>query len=240
LSNVTYATLMRQSGLRSELEVVANNLANLSTSGYRREGVIFSEHVAATGSRDLSLSMARAEGRIIDRSQGPLTRTGGDFAFAIEGQGYFLIETPDGERLTRAGAFQPGPTSELVTPDGYRLLDAGGAPVFIPPDAEQVKLAPDGTLSANGRELTRIGLYQPPDGASMTREAGLRFDPGGAPEPLEGDAAKMVQGFLEDSNVDAILEVARMIEVQRAYERGQKLMSSDHEMLRSMIETLGK
>jgi len=238
MSNVTYASLTRQDGLKNELQVIANNIANASTRGYRREGLVFSEYVQSSGEPGMSLSMARAEARIIDRSQGQISQTGGQFDFAIEGEGYFLIESPDGERLTRAGNFQPSPEGDLVTPDGLRLLDAGGAPVFVPPDATTVKLSSDGTLSAGGQLLTQIGLFQPADPNAMLRESGLRFDPGGDILPVEEPT--LVQGFLEDSNVDPILEVTRLIEVQRAYENGRNLLSNDHERIRSLIETLGK
>ena len=117
-----YATLNRQSGLMREMGVVANNIANSSTTGFRREGVVFSEYVATLG-QDPSLSMAHASGRSVDLSQSTIAQTGGQFDFAIQGDGFFLIDTPQGQRLTRAGSFTPNDAGELVTPDGYRLLD---------------------------------------------------------------------------------------------------------------------
>ena len=160
----------RQSGLLKEMQSVANNIANIPTTGYRREGVVFSEHVRATGSHTPSLSFADAHGRLTDLQQGMVAETGGTFDFAIEGPGYFLISTPDGERLTRAGAFTPNQTGDLVTSDGHPVLDSGGAPIFIPPDAAEVSLAPDGTLSADGRPLAQIGIVLPNDPRDMIRE----------------------------------------------------------------------
>ena len=112
----------RQVGLRQELQIVANNIANMTTTGFRKEGLIFSEYVHAMDSGAPSLSMARASARTTDLGQGALTQTGGQFDLAIEGSGFFLIETPDGNRLTRAGAFTPNDAGELVTPDGFRFL----------------------------------------------------------------------------------------------------------------------
>lgn len=126
-----YTTLTRQTGLQREIQAIANNLANSATTGFRREGVIFAEYVRKLDEAP-SLSMARASGRNIDLTQGELSVTGGTFDFAIQGEGFFLLETPQGNRLTRAGAFTPNGTGDLVNPDGYRLLDAGGAPVFVP------------------------------------------------------------------------------------------------------------
>ncbi|MBN8631506.1 MAG: flagellar hook-basal body complex protein [Rhodobacterales bacterium] len=231
-----YATLNRQSGLMREMGVVANNIANASTTGFRREGVVFSEYVAALDD-DPSLSMAHASGRHVDLSQSTLAQTGGQFDFAIQGDGFFLVETPQGQRLTRAGSFTPSAEGELVTPDGYRLLDAGGAPIFIPPDAKGVAISADGTLSTGGQPIAQVGLWQPSDPLALRHQSGTLFD-GGAVEPAEG--ATLMQGMLEDSNVEPVSEIARMVEVQRAYELGQKFLDAEDERVRGVITTLGR
>jgi flagellar basal-body rod protein FlgF len=231
-----YATLNRQSGLMREMGVVANNIANTSTTGFRREGVVFSEFVAALD-QDPSLSMAHASGRHVDLSQSTISQTGGQFDFAIQGEGFFLIETPQGERLTRAGSFTPSAEGELMTPDGYRLLDAGGAPIFVPPDANGVALATDGTLSAGGQPIAQVGLWRPADLLSLRHQAGTLFAAGEL-EPAEG--ATVLQGMLEDSNVEPVSEIARMIEVQRAYELGQKFLDAEDERVRGVIQALGR
>lgn len=231
-----YATLNRQSGLMREMAVVANNIANISTAGFRREGVVFSEYVAGMD-EDPSLSMAHASGRMVDLTQATVTQTGGSFDFAIQGDGFFLIETPEGERLTRAGAFTPNAETELVTPDGYRLLDAGGAPVFVPPDAKGVRLSQDGTLSVEGQPIAQIGLWRPADPLALRHQAGTLFD-GGELEPAENGA--VLQGMLEDSNVQPVSEIARMIEVQRAYELGQKFLDAEDDRVRGVIQALGR
>ncbi|OZA16400.1 MAG: flagellar basal-body rod protein FlgF [Rhodobacterales bacterium 17-64-5] len=230
-----YTTLNRQSGLMREMGVVANNIANASTTGFRREGVVFSEFVAAMD-QDPSLSMAYASGRHADLTQATLGQTGGAYDLAIQGEGFFLIETPDGERLTRAGAFTPSAAGELVTPDGYRLLDAGGAPVFVPPDAK-VAVARDGTVSVGGGPIAQIGLWQPVDPLTLRHQSGTLFAAGEL-EPVEG--AEVLQGMLEDSNVEPVSEIARMIEVQRAYEMGQKFLDAEDTRVRGVIQTLGR
>jgi flagellar basal-body rod protein FlgF len=234
----TYTALTRQSGLMNEMRVVANNIANLSTTGFRAEGVIFAEHIKALGPNDSSLSMATASARNTLSAQGTLTQTGGSFDLAIEGEGFFLVETPNGERLTRAGAFTPNENGDLVTPEGYRVLDAGGAPVFVPQGAGPVGIAPDGTISAGGQPVGQIGLVNPVNLLGMTREDGVRFRADDGHEPVfEG---RMLQGFVEESNVDPVLEITRMIEVQRAYELGQSFLDKEDERIRSAIRALGK
>ena len=238
MENATYTALTRQSGLMNEMRVVANNIANLSTTGFRAEGVIFAEHVKALGPNDPSLSMATASARETLSLQGSLTQTGGSFDLAIEGDGFFLVATPRGERLTRAGAFTPNENGDLVTPEGFNVLDAGGAPVFIPQGAGPVGIAPDGTVSAGGQPVGQIGLVNPVNLSGMVREDGVRFRADDGYEPaLEG---RMLQGFVEESNVDPVLEISRMIEVQRAYELGQSFLDKEDERIRSAIRALGK
>ncbi|MFU8776472.1 MAG: flagellar hook-basal body complex protein [Roseovarius sp.] len=235
MESAGYTTLTRQSGLLRELQVVANNIANAATTGYRQEGLIFSEFVKRTEGGP-SLSMARGNVRMTSMLQGPLTLTGGTFDLAIEGEGFFLIETPSGDRLTRAGNFALSAQGDLVTPDGFRVLDAGGAPVFVPPDATGIGLSPDGTLSDNGRPLAQIGLVRPINGFDMIREDGVMFRADGGFEPVE--EGRVLQGFLEGANVDPMIEVARMIEVQRAYEMGQSFLDSEHERVTSALDSL--
>lgn len=235
MESAGYTTLTRQSGLLRELQVVANNIANAATTGYRQEGLIFSEFVKRTEGGP-SLSMARGNVRMTSTLQGPLTPTGGMLDLAIEGDGFFLIETPAGERLTRAGSFTLSAQGDLVTPDGFRVLDAGGAPVFIPPDASSIGLSPDGTLSDNGRPLAQIGLVRPIDRIGMIREDGVMFHADGGFEPVEEGVIH--QGFLEGANVDPIGQVARMIEVQRAYEMGQSFLDTEHERVTSALDSL--
>lgn len=234
MESAGYTTLTRQTGLLRELQVVANNIANAATTGYRQEGLIFSEFIKRTEGGP-SLSMARGNVRMTSMLQGPLTPTGGMLDLAIEGEGFFLIETPSGERLTRAGNFTLSAQGDLVTPDGFRVLDAGGAPVFIPPDATSIGLSPDGTLSDNGRPLAQIGLVRPVNSFDMIREDGVMFRADGGFEPVE--EGHVLQGFLEGANVDPIGQVARMIEVQRAYEMGQSFLDSEHERVTSALDS---
>lgn len=236
MENAIYASLTRQSGLMSELRVIANNIANASTSGYRAEGIVFSEHVVRLERGHPSLSMPLAQGRDTSLTQGSLSQTSGRFDFAIEGDGFFLIQAPDGEKLTRNGHFTPNENGDLVTMDGYPVLDAGGAPVFVPPGIADISVAPDGTISAGGRPIAQIGLYVPVDANRLQREDGVRFSSDAGVIPAQ--EAQVVQGYLEDSNVNPILEISRMIEVQRAYELGQSFLDLEDQRVRNMIREI--
>lgn len=233
-----YVTLSRQSGLMNEMQSIANNIANMSTTGFRREGVVFSEFVKAGGNADQSVSLAAARGRHLDLTQGTIEPTGSQFDVAIEGDGFFLIQTPQGERLTRAGTFVPGDTGDLMTPDGNLVLDEGGAPIFIPPDANDLSIANDGTISTGGRPIGRLGVVIPVDPSDLTREGSTLFSTENGFEPaLE---PRVLQGFVEGSNVNPVSEIARMIEVQRAYELGQTFSDKESKRLSSLIDTLSR
>ena len=235
MDNQGYITLTRQIGLMREMQVVANNIANSATNGYRQEGVMFSEYVRSVDD-GASVSMGQGNVGTTMFDQGTLTETGGTFDFAVEGDGFFLIETPGGERLTRAGAFSPNAEGDLVTMDGYRVLDAGGAPLFIPPDAQSISVSPDGTLSADGLLLGQVGLVVPTDPKEMVRESNVMFRSDAGYEPAE--TGRIMQGFVENSNVETITQLARMIEVQRAYELGQSFLETEDERIRRAMDTM--
>ncbi len=238
MDNAGYITLTRLSGLRREMQVIAHNIANSSTAGFRREGVVFSEFVVGAERHEPSLSMALGNTRQTYQLQGGLSMTGGSFDMAIEGEGFFQVETADGPRLTRAGIFTPNEAGELVNMDGHRVLDLGGAPIFVPPDARNIGLARDGTLSADGEPIAQVGIVRPVDPVTMSRQAGTLFFVDGEVEPVIAPA--VLQGFVEESNVDPIIELTRMIEVQRAYERGMKFLESEDERIKSVVQTLGR
>ncbi|MFD1794679.1 flagellar hook-basal body complex protein [Paracoccus aurantiacus] len=237
MDNAIYAGLTRQSGLMREMRVIANNIANSETNGFRREGVIFSEYLTATGNGREGLSMANARGRLLDLEQAGMSATGGTYDMAIDGQGFFAVQTPEGTRITRAGAFLTSAEGEIMTADGYRLLDEGLAPIQIPPGATSVAVGADGTISVDGNQMARVGLFANPDPAGMLRSGGTMFTADEtALQPAED--ARIQQGFLEDSNVDPIAEVSRMIEVQRAYEMGQNLLDREDKRIRDAIAAM--
>lgn len=237
MDNPGYVTLTRQSGLLREMQTIANNIANASTTGFRREGVIFSEYVRNLQGVEDSLSMAAANARQTWLTQGGLTMTGGALDLAIEGPGFFQVETDQGERLTRAGHFTIDDQGQIVNPDGFRLLDDGGAPILVPPGAT-LAVARDGTISADGEPVAQLGLVVPEDITRLTRQSGTLHVLDGPAAPAEG--AVIHQGFLEDSNVNPLTEMARMIEVQRAYEAGQKFLDREDERIRAVIQSLSR
>ncbi|WP_097931270.1 flagellar hook-basal body complex protein [Monaibacterium marinum] len=230
--------LSRQMGLDREMQVIANNLANMSTTGYRREGVIFSESVQASTDGSDSVSMASLSARFSDEGLGAVRSTGGSLDMAIDGPGFFQIEGPSGARLTRAGAFMRDADGQVVNASGEFLLDSGGAPILLPPGSSNVVISGDGTMTANGEPVAQLGLFMPAEGASFEREDGVRFR---SDQPFEAMFdGRIQQGELEGANVSAVAEMTRMIEVQRAYEFSQSLQEREDERQRSVVRTLGQ
>ncbi|AGT10128.1 flagellar hook-basal body complex protein [Paracoccus aminophilus] len=236
MDNAIYAALTRQSGLMREMRTVANNIANANTTGFRREGVVFSEYMVSLNRGGETLAMANARGRMIDLRPGGLTQTGGTLDLALEGDGFFMVQTPQGNRLTRAGAFALSPNGEIVDMAGNQLLDDGAAPIAIPDGTKNIGIGSDGTVSADDQPVGRVGLFATPDPSLLQHEAGTLFDPGPNPQPLED--ARVRQGFIEESNVDPVLEISRMIEVQRAYELGQSFLENEDQRIRNVIVSL--
>ncbi|MHA7858227.1 MAG: flagellar hook-basal body complex protein [Henriciella sp.] len=234
MSNSIYTTLARQDGLLKEMQVVANNIANTNTSGYKTDRAIFAEYVMSTGQDTPSLSMGALAGHSFDLTQGTVKFTGGQFDLAIQGDGFFALETDNGQRLTRAGAFQISAEGELVTGDGAKVLSEGSSPIQIPPEAENVTIAGDGTISSAGQIIGQVGIFSPT--GQLQRETDTRFVADGGVQPVEG--AAVLQGALEASNVSPVLEMARMIEVHRAYEAGQTLMEQEDQRISQFISAV--
>jgi len=233
---LTPIAVNRQRGLAAELSVIANNVANLATAGFRREGVVFSEFVAATRDGD-SISIGDLNGRFASSAPGPLTVTGRGLDLAIEGEGFFMIERGETRALSRAGNFLVSREGVLVTQAGEPVLDVGGARIAVPPGGAPLGIGSDGTLVGIEGPIAQIAVVRPADGGAL-RAAGAMFLTDLPPEPIVG--ARVLQGALEGSNVDPVSEIARMIEVTRAYERVQALIEDQDERVGNVLETLGR
>lgn len=241
MDNASYVALSRQSGLMKEMNLIANNIANSDTVGYKKQGAIFSEYVSAASSNNSSdvmresLSMGRLAAHADNFQSGGLRSTGGALDVAIDGDGFFLVNVDGQERLTRAGHFMTDVDGRLITTDGHAVLDGGGGEITIPLESGQVKIAGDGTLSADGFEIGQIGIVTAAPN-SLERQGSNNWIAADGYVPV--DTPRLAQGFLEDSNVDPVTEIARMIEVQRHYDAGQNLLEMDDKRIKGVITTI--
>lgn len=238
MDNVVYTMLNRQSGLMREFSTVANNIANASTTGFKAEQAVFSEFIAVLETQNApgggSLSMGRLGAHATDFSQGGLKLTGSPLDIAISGEGFFQFETPNGVRLGRAGHLGLNAEGQIVDPLGSFILDDGQGQIAVPLDASVVTISPDGTVSADGQEIARIGVVAA-DPLNLQREGG-NYWISEQTAPLE--EAVILAGYLESSNADPVLQMARMIEVQRHYDAGQSLMDLEDERIRNVSQTI--
>ena len=228
-------SLSRQSGLLKELVVLAGNVANAGTEGYRREASVFTEYVDADAAPG-GVSIGALRGHYADRAPGAMVKTGAAFDLAIEGEGMFAVQRGEEVLLTRAGRFQLDAEGTLVTASGHPVLDEGGGMIEVPPETADVTVSPDGTISLDGLASARIGIMDARPG-TMERAGDTLWRPTEGARYVDEPAVR--QGFIERSNVDPVLEIARLTEVQRAFEAGQNLLDTEHRRLERMIRILG-
>jgi flagellar basal-body rod protein FlgF len=251
MDNALLVGLSRQVSLRRELDVIANNIANLNTTGFKGESVMFEQFLDPTARHEHFPGTDRRIAFVMDRatlqdfSQGPLQRTEAPLDVAIDGPGFFAVQTPNGERFTRAGNFHLNPQGQLVTNNGHAVLGTGGPIVFEPTDTN-IAIAADGTVSAsNGlgqigdRGKLRLVNFANPTQLSAQGD-GLWSAPNGVtPQPAE-ITTRAVQGALEKSNVQAVREMNRMLEVTRAYTTISSMQQRTDELRRKAIEKLAE
>ena len=237
----TYIALSRQMVLRSQMEVVANNIANASTPGFKAEMMLMSE-VELPAERGVELSYVQDFATARDFSPGALRATGNELDVAIQGDGFFAVQTPDGVRYTRVGRFQLDADGTLVTTQGYPVL-AGGGPVTIDPDDGPVNIAEDGSISTDlalgGQQLQvsgKLDLVDFAERGGLTPVQDNLFDANGQ-QPTEA-TGKIAQGMLEQSNVNSVVEMTNMIEVTRNYQAMQRFLDSEHERQRRAINSI--
>ena len=235
--------LARQQTLRQAMDVAANNIANASTTGFKAERMMLEAHTDsrarhADGPDRVAFVDDWAMGR--DFQQGVLSATGRPLDLALEGEGFFTLETPAGQRFTRDGGFTLGADGALSAADGARVLDDGGAPIFLNPAAGPVTITSSGEITQGGAPVARLGVARFEQPGLLTKVGTNRYEaPQDAEQVFEG-LGQVRQGFSEASNVRAINEITRMMEVSRAYASVSKMIRDADELSRKAIERLGR
>ncbi|WP_217572221.1 flagellar basal-body rod protein FlgF [Mesorhizobium sp. GbtcB19] len=233
-----YVALSSQIALERRLDTIADNVANASTIGFRATGVKFEDVVSGTGPK--SVSFASSGNTYLSGAHGALTETGNPFDFAVQGDAWFAIDTPAGTVMTRDGRFSMNENGELMSIEGYPVLDGGGAPIQLDPRNGPPKAGADGSLRQNGQLVGAIGLYDFDPGENFVRYGNSGIVPARTPEPVtDRSDVGIAQGFLEESNVNPVLEMTRLIQVQRAFENTAALMRQTDSSTDDAIKTLG-
>lgn len=241
MENAQLINLSRQIVLRRQLDVLANNVANINTTGYKSEKLAFEEYLMPVASAeafrtgDTALSYVNDYRSAYDFSAGPTVPTGNPLDVAIDGKGWFSVATPDGERFTRNGAFAMNTKGQLVARSGHPVLGAGG-PITLGRDDTDIVIAADGTVSTNNgvRGRLRVSAFENEDALRPVGDNLFAAD-----DPRPAPSARIVQGMLENSNVSGVVEMVRLIDVSRTYQTVSRMMKDTDELQRKAIETLG-
>jgi flagellar basal-body rod protein FlgF len=237
MENSLFLGLGRQMVLKRELDIVANNIANSETTAFKREMPVFKEYLSKPQANE-SIAYVYDYGKTRNMAEGRIKPTSNDFDLAIQGPGYFAVQTAAGERYTRNGVFSLDATGRLVNASGQAVLDSQSRPIVVPPGTNKLDIASDGTVSSGAQIIGQLKI------AGFTNEQALK--PGAnsmyVANEVAGPApnAKIIQGAIEESNVVPISEMSRMIEITRGYEQAQQMMDNENNRIRDVVRRIGK
>jgi flagellar basal-body rod protein FlgF len=234
----SYVALSSQMALTRQLDVVANNLANASTPAYKAERVLFAEFLNRQGGNGQKVSFVQDFGASRDAKQGALTNTGNKLDLALQGDGYLQVQTPLGVRYTRNGRFQLDSTGQIVNAQGYAVLGDGNAPVIVPTDAKDITVTRDGTVTTNLGEAGRIAVAAFADERALSPVSGGLYVTDA--KPTKAEKTEVLQGMVEESNVQPIIEMTRMMQISRNFGFAKDLGDGESDRARNAIDKLGK
>jgi len=242
LDNTLYVGLSRQMVLRREMDVIANNIANSDTTGFKVESLMVRTEAQAPARMidgPQPVKFVLDDGVARDFSQGSMRQTGGTFDLALEGKGFFKVETSVGDRYTRDGRFTISAEGKLVTQAGDTVAGDGGE-IIIDPTKGPVTIAGDGTISQGAERVGKVAVFAFDDRSVLAKDRDNLLKNTSNAEPVADTASQVRQGMLEGSNVNPILQVTRMIEVSRAYEGLVRSMENTADLSRRAVERLGR
>lgn len=236
-----YVGLSSQIALERRLTTIADNIANMNTVGFRATEVKFDEVLSNTRN-DLGAKVAFvSQGNdYLSTRSGELQQSGNPLDFAVKGDAWFAIETPAGQVLTRDGRFSMSETGELTSTQGYRVLDPGGAPIQLNRNGGPPTVGLDGRVVQDGVAVGAIGVFTADLSKGFLRHDNSGVIPTEAPQPVvDTTATGVLQGYVEQSNVNAISEMTQLIQVNRAFEGISSLLSSSEDTFSQAVRTLG-
>jgi flagellar basal-body rod protein FlgF len=243
MENASLIGLSRQVALRREMDVIANNMANVNTPAFKAEAMMFAEYLSPTAAadmdrpRDRSVSFVEDVATVRDFSTGGLTPTGAPLDVALQGDGWMVIQTPDGDRYTRNGGFQLDPQGRLVTNEGHPVMGEAGGPITFNRNDLDIAIGADGTISSSEGDKGKLRIVQFETNMDLKPVGSSMYETDA--DALAAENPRVVQGFVERSNVQPVLEISRMIEVNRAYQSLANTLNKQDQLRRQAIEALG-
>jgi flagellar basal-body rod protein FlgF len=244
MDNTLYVGLSRQMVLRRELDIVANNIANADTNGFKVESLMTKETPgppAFTAEGPRPVKFVGEDGVARDFGQGGLRRTDAPFDVAIEGQGFFKVNTKAGERYTRDGHFRTDDTGRMTTQAGDVLADEGGGEITIDVQKPgEISISADGVVSQGAERIGKVGVFKFDSLSALEKTGDNLYQNASNQQAVAAPDAKVRQGMLESSNVNPIVQITRMIEVNRAYEQVSQMISAESDLSRNSVARLGR
>ncbi len=243
MDNTLYVALSRQMILAREMDVIANNISNADTPGFKVEQIMSQTNPkpladgSVPGSPNLNFVLDVGVAR--DFSQGALSQTGRPLDVGIEGDGFFKIAAARGERFTRDGRFTMDSKGVLVTASGEPVSGDGG-PITLDPSKGEPTIASDGAISQGGVRVGKLSVYRFAAMSALEKDGDGLYRNAGNQSPEAAPDVRLSQGSVESSNVKPVIEITRMIEVSREYERIAKLMDQTSQLNAEAIQRLGK
>lgn len=232
-----YTALTGAVAQQHSLDVIANNVANVTTAGYRADRAVFSEFLAGEQRKDVPHVSAsgtdptrpdrfvHVDAVAHDYSNGALKLTGNPLDMALSGDGFFAVKTPQGERLTRAGSFMMQKDGTLSTPEGFPVLGVDNKPIKLPSNTN-IQVSTDGTINANEKAVAKLKLVRAEDPASLQKENDTRFVASDSTKLLAAKDVTVNQGSIEASNVNAVAGLNELITVSRSFDALQRVIET--------------
>jgi len=251
MENTLLVALSRQMSLERQIDVIANNVANVNTNGFKADKSVFEEYLNTGAREDNFTPSDRRVSFVLDRAtyhdfgQGSVEKTGSPLDVSIDGKGFIAVQTPQGERYTRDGSFQINGQGQLVTSGGNIVLGTNGPIVFQPTDRD-IKISAEGTITVGEGIVTqfdsirgRLKLVKFDNPQRLTKEGANLYAAGGAAAQAD-TTSRINQGFVEKSNVNAVTEMTRMMEVMRTYQSVASLMQQQSDLRKNAIQMLAE
>ena len=237
MENPSYIALSRQMALGRQMSIIAHNVANMNTNAYKNEGMMFVEHLnkTKTGER---LSFTQDLRLVRNLTEGQFNTTNNPLDAAISGKGYFVVENDGDTRYTRDGSFKLNTDGELVTSQGHLVMGDGDAPISFPSNATAITITRDGTVTSSAGTAGKLKLVSFEDEQLLVKEAGGVYSTAENQEVIDEAPGQIIQGAVEGSNVQGVIEMTRMIQTTRGYESMAKFIKQEHERQLKAIQSL--
>lgn len=241
MENASYIAVSHQAALWRQMEIVANNMANVNTPAYKAEQAMFTDYLveppATPGvSAPEPVVFVQDIGVLRDTREGPMTVTDNPLDLAIQGPGHFVIDTPDGPRYTRHGNFHLDATGMLVTAAGHAVMQEGDMPIVFAPNESSIDIGRDGTVSTENGPIGRLRIVRFDNEQELRKVADGLYETAALPE--DAQQPDVLQGMIEESNVKPVIEMTNLIAITRSYQAAQQMIDNEHQRAMKAYQVL--